>query len=57
MKASVEIAAQLRRDIFQAIEAAGGGHIAPAFSLVEILTVLYWDMLNVDPKYPEDPRA
>ncbi|MCX7748454.1 MAG: transketolase [Clostridia bacterium] len=49
-----EIAKELRRKIFKMIYKAGGGHIAPAFSVVEILTALYFGgVLNVDPKRPQ----
>lgn len=34
---------------------AGGGHLAPAFSAQDIVTLLYKDFLNVDPKNPQWP--
>lgn len=43
----------LRRDIVRVLEAAGRGHIAPAFSLVEILRVLYDDILRFDARDPQ----
>jgi transketolase len=46
----------LRQTIFDMILNAGGGHIAPAFSCAEIVTALYFKILNVDPKNPEDPE-
>jgi transketolase len=39
----------LRRLILRAVEAGGRGHIGPALSLVEILRVLYDDVLRVRP--------
>jgi transketolase len=43
---------ELRRKIVRAIAAARRGHIASAFSLVEILRVLYDDVLRYDPTAP-----
>jgi transketolase len=43
----------LRRDIVRVLEAAGRGHVAPAFSLVEMLHVLYDDILRFDPAHPD----
>jgi transketolase len=43
----------LRRLILRAFAAGGQGHIGPAFSLVEILRVLYDDVMVYDPKVPQ----
>ena len=43
---------QLRTQIVRVLEASGRGHIGSAFSLVEILRVLYDDVLNYDAKNP-----
>ncbi len=40
----------LRREVFQMIVDAGGGHITPSFSIVEILSVLYFKILKIDGK-------
>ena len=40
---------QLRSDIIKALAAGGRGHLGAAFSLVEILRVLYDDILRFDP--------
>lgn len=40
----------LRRTIVKILEASGRGHVASAFSLIEILRVLYDDFLKVDPE-------
>jgi len=50
-----EIALGIRRKIFRMICKAGGGHIAPAFSIVELMTVLYFRILKIDPRHPADP--
>ena len=49
----------LRRQIIRTLEAGGRGHVGPSFSLVEILRVLYDDVLLYradDPKWPERDR-
>lgn len=48
-----EICRKLRIDILDSICGAGSGHIGGSFSMVEILTVLYWKVMNVDPKNPK----
>ncbi len=42
----------LRRTIVETMGAAGRGHLGPAFSLVEIMRVLYDDVLSHDPSDP-----
>lgn len=44
---------ELRRAIVQTLIAGGRGHLGSAFSLVEILRVLYDDVLRYDPKRPD----
>ncbi len=46
----------LRKLIVQGIEGGRRGHIGSAFSLVEILRVLYDDVLHYDPKNPRWPQ-
>lgn len=43
---------ELRKTIVRMIEAGGRGHLGSAFSLVEILRVLYDDVLRCDPANP-----
>lgn len=45
----------LRRLIVDALEGGGRGHVGPALSLVEILRVLYDDILRYRPKEPRWP--
>jgi transketolase len=42
----------LRRAVVEAIVAAGRGHLGPAMSLIEIMRVLYDDILDVRPAEP-----
>jgi transketolase len=37
-----QIASSLRKDIFRMIYIAGGGHMSPAFSAIDIMTALYF---------------
>ena len=46
----------LRRQIVRMLEKGGRGHVGSAFSLVEILRVLYDDVLKYDPKNPRWPQ-
>ena len=49
-----KIAKEIRCNTFSAITKAGGGHYGGCLSLSEILTVLYFDSMNVDPKKIKD---
>ncbi len=46
----------LRKKIIEAAANAGEGHIPSAFSILDILWVLYRDILRIDPKNPTDPE-
>ena len=48
-------ARQLRKTIFEVICQGGGGHIPACLSIVEILTVLYHQILLINPDNPKDP--
>ena len=43
----------VRKDIIEMLVEAGSGHSAGPLDLAEILTALYFDIMNVDPKRPE----
>jgi transketolase len=47
---------QLRRQIVHMLHKGGRGHVGSAFSLVEILRVLYVDVLSYEPKNPRWPQ-
>ena len=46
------VAKQIRRDIIEETAAAGSGHPGGSLSSAEILTVLYFDKMNIDPANP-----
>lgn len=46
---------KLRGVILKTICRGGGGHIPASLSIVEILTVLYCNILKIDPSNPRDP--
>jgi len=48
-----EICKQIRRHIVTMVGAAKSGHPGGSLSAVEILTTLYWDVLNHDPANPK----
>ena len=50
-----KIANQIRIDIIKETNAAGSGHPGGSLSATDILTVLYFDKMNVDPDNPRDP--
>ena len=47
-------AEQIRLDTFKAIVGAGGGHFGGSLSVIEILTVLYFKVMKIDPKNHDD---
>ncbi len=48
-----EKAWQIRRDIIDTTRWSGGAHIGGGLSIVEMLVLLYWKYLNIDPKNPK----
>ncbi len=47
-----KIARNVRSDVIDVAMKNGAGHIAPSLSCIEILTALYYKVLNYDPKDP-----
>lgn len=45
-------AAQIRKETLRAIQTAGSGHIGGSFSVADLLAVLYFDEMHVDPQKP-----
>lgn len=48
-------AAQIRQDIIRMVHKAGAGHPGGSLSAVEMITALYFHILNVDPANPRWP--
>jgi len=46
-------AAKIRKTALQTIQTAGSGHIGGSFSICDILSVLYFDKMNIDPTVPD----
>src|SRR5208283_3763649 len=49
-----EIANKIRLTTFRAIAHAGGGHFGGCLSIAEILAVLYFKVMHIDPGNPQD---
>jgi transketolase len=49
------VAREIRQKTFEAIAASGRGHYGGSLSVSEILAVLYFDVMNIDPDNPKDP--
>ena len=48
-----QTANELRKDIIMMLEQAGSGHSAGSLDMAEILTTLYFDVMNIKPEEPE----
>ncbi|HOX27827.1 MAG TPA: transketolase [bacterium] len=46
-------AIDVRKKIIQLVVTAGGGHVGGGLSMTEILLVMYYHILNIDPKNPK----
>lgn len=49
------VAARIRAHVVDMCAGPEGGHLGGAFSCTEVLTALYFSVLNVDPERPDDP--
>lgn len=47
---------EIRRQILKMIVKANASHIAPSYSIVELLVYLYEKVLRINPKRPNDPK-
>ena len=56
VKALQKIALEVRKDIIEAVYSAKSGHPGGSLSIADILTVLYFNQMNIDEKRPEDPN-
>ncbi len=48
-------AEKIRKRVIEIIYRAKSGHTGGSLSIIDILTVLYFNILRIDPKYPEMP--
>jgi len=48
-----KISAKIRKDILISINAAGSGHTGGSLGLADVFTVLYFNVMNHDPKNPK----
>ncbi|MEM7695819.1 MAG: transketolase [Pseudomonadota bacterium] len=51
-----KLANKIRRRDLKAVFDAGAGHVGGEMSVIDILTVLYFHTLNIDPQNPLDPN-
>ena len=53
-KKSLEaVALAVRQDIIRELYASNSGHPGGSLSATDLLTVLYFDEMNIDPKHPK----
>lgn len=52
----MKISKEIRRQILKMIVKAEASHIAPSYSIVELLVYLYEKVLRINPKNPNDPN-
>lgn len=55
LKEFKRIAKKIRKDIVDVTHISGGTHIGGSLSMTDVLTILYWKYLNIDPKRPDWP--
>lgn len=48
-------AAKIRLAGLEAVHTAASGHIGGSLSVTDVLTVLYFDKMHIDPQNPQDP--
>lgn len=49
----IEISKELRKDIIETIYNAGSGHPGGSLSIIDIITYLYFEKMNIDPQNPK----
>lgn len=49
-----DIARSMRRDIIEMVHNSAAGHVGGDLSIVDILTTLYFEIMHVNPKKPDD---
>ncbi len=56
MEDTLHITSKIRGKVLEMAHKAGVAHLASALSCVDILAVLYWKILKIDPNNPKDPN-
>ena len=56
VEALQKIAVEIRKGIIEAVYSANSGHPGGSLSCADILTVLYFNQMNIDEKKPDDPN-
>ncbi|MCY4104170.1 MAG: hypothetical protein OXG55_13075 [bacterium] len=51
------VATAVRRSVISAVHHAGAGHVGGPLSATDLLAVLYFHELRIDPAVPCQPRA
>ncbi|MDU5412352.1 MAG: transketolase, partial [Clostridium perfringens] len=46
----------IRKDIVTMLTESASGHPGGSLSIADIVTILYFDEMNIDPKNPKDPN-
>lgn len=55
MTSTAQHADNIRRSVVAMCSGPDGGHLGGSLSLVDILSCLYFDVLDIDPEHPGDP--
>jgi len=55
-KNSIDLAWLIRRDSIEMTHVSGASHIGSDLSAADAIAVLYFDVMKIDPKKPEDPN-
>lgn len=59
MKETIDLkekAKELRKIVWKTICKGAGGHIPASLSIIEILAVLYYEIMDISPQNPKDPQ-
>ncbi len=51
-----KISKEIRKDVVRSIAGAGSGHTGGSLGLADVMTVMYFNILNHDPKNPDWPE-
>ncbi len=49
-------ATDIRSSVIEMLHEAGSGHSAGSLDMADVMTALYFEILNIDPKKPKDPE-